>query len=110
MQVKAALGERASDLMSFAIVMLSFGSCVAYFIIVGDNFGAVLNEYVIAPLQLPKILTARQVPILLSAFIVVLPISLQRSMVSLAPASTIAVVVMTLTTGKALLRFYLHLG
>lgn len=86
--------------MSFAIVMLSFGSCVAYFIIVGDNFGGVFKEHVIERFQLPETLASRQVPILATAVGVVLPVSLQRSMVALAPASTIAVLVMTLTTGN----------
>lgn len=98
-QVRSGLGQLASEVMSWTILAFIFGSCVAYIIIVGDNFGAVVKDYIVDPLELPPILAARQVMILVLGVLVMLPISLQRSMVSLAPVSTVALAVMTLTTG-----------
>lgn len=99
MQVRSGLGQVASEIMSWTILAFIFGSCVAYIIIVGDNFGAVMKDYVVDPLQLPPIFAARQVMIIVLGVAIMLPISLQRSMVALAPVSTIALAVMTLTTG-----------
>ena len=99
MQVRSGLGQIASEIMSWTILAFIFGSCVAYIIIVGDNFGAVMMDYVVVPLNLPPILAARQVMILVLSTTIILPISMQRSMVSLAPVSTIALLVMTFTTG-----------
>jgi hypothetical protein len=102
MQVRSGLGHLASEIMSWTIFTFIFGSCVAYIIIVGDTFSAVMRDYVVEPLGWPTALASRQAAILAPAFAVMLPISLQRSMVALAPASTLALAVMMFTTGTRL--------
>lgn len=84
--------------MAWTIFLFLFGSCVAFMIIVGDTFGRVLLHYVIQPLHLPSVLARRQIMILFPALTIMLPLSLQRSMGSLATASTVAVGVMMCTT------------
>jgi solute carrier family 38 (sodium-coupled neutral amino acid transporter), member 7/8 len=105
-----ALGSRAAEVMAWTIFLFLFGGCVAFMIIVGDTFGSVLRQYVINPLKLPPILAARQVMILIPAFAIMLPLSLQRSLGSLATASTVAVGVMMFTTvviiGKCVYSMY----
>jgi solute carrier family 38 (sodium-coupled neutral amino acid transporter), member 7/8 len=98
MQVLSVLGSRASEVMAWTIFLFLFGSCVAFMIIVGDTFGMVLRHFVIEPLQLPVLLAARQFMIIIPGLTIMLPLSLQRSMGSLATASTLAVGVMVLTT------------
>jgi amino acid permease len=105
-QVRSGLGQIASEIMSWTILAFIFGSCVAYIIIVGDNFGSVIKDYIVDPLELPPILACRQVIILVLGITIMLPISLQRSMVALAPVSTVALAVISLTTG-ALPRYTL---
>jgi hypothetical protein len=97
-----ALGSRAAEVMAWTIFLFLYGSCVAFMIIVGDTFGAVLRQYVIQPLKLPPILAARQIMILIPALSIMLPLSLQRSLGSLATASTVAVGVMMFTTAVIL--------
>jgi solute carrier family 38 (sodium-coupled neutral amino acid transporter), member 7/8 len=84
--------------MAWTIFLFLFGSCVAFMIIVGDTFGRVLLHYVIQPFRLPIVLARRQIMILFPALTIMLPLSLQRSMGSLATASTVAVGVMMFTT------------
>eukprot|EP00892_Ulva_mutabilis_P010552 jgi/Ulvmu1/786/UM010_0160.1 len=108
--VKHGLGNMASQIMAWTILFFIFGSCVAYIIIVGDTFGAVWRGLVVEPMGLPPILGARALVILVPGLTVMLPISLQRSMLSLAPASTAALCVMIFTTGiivvKALCKLW----
>lgn len=99
-QVKHGLGKTASEIMAWTILFFIFGSCVAYIIIVGDTFGAVWRDLVVRPLGLPGWIGNRALVILVPALTVMLPISLQRSMLSLAPASTAALTVMMFTTGS----------
>ena len=64
----------------------------------GDTFGMVLRHFVVEPYGLPTWLAARQIMILLPALTIMLPLSMQRSMGSLATASTFAVYIMMFTT------------
>ena len=98
-QVLSVLGDKASEIMAWTIFLFLFGSCVAFMIIVGDTFGMVLRHFVIEPFDLPPVLAARQIMIVVPALTIMLPLSLQRSMGSLATASTLAVFVMMATTG-----------
>jgi solute carrier family 38 (sodium-coupled neutral amino acid transporter), member 7/8 len=98
-QVHKVLGARAAEVMAWTIFVFLFGSCVAFEIIAGDTFGAVMRHFVIGPHDsVPEWLGARQIMILLPAVTVMLPLSLLRSMGALAASSTLAVGVMAATT------------
>lgn len=109
LQVLKGLGPKYSEAMSWVILLYLFGSCVAYLIIVGDTFGPLLRHYVVHPWDLPAAFGDRRAIIVFSSTLIILPLSLQRTMGALAGVSSLAVTAMLGTTfvvvGKAVAAF-----
>ena len=102
LQVRGALGNRTATAMAITIACYLFGSCVAFMIIAADTTHALLTRWSAAALS--AALASRPAAVLLPAALIMLPLSLQRTMGALAPASTLAVFVMALTSGAIALR------
>lgn len=107
LQVKEGLGNKWhipwGAVTSLAIVLLGYGSCVAYLQIVGDNFkdigGGLITYLNSQPWWfLPPIPDTdsyqRNIPILVLAIFVALPCSLPREMKALEPIATFGVTCM----------------
>jgi amino acid permease len=92
LQVKAMAGQRSADAMATVIALYLFGSCVAFMIIAGDSTRALL-----ARSRAPTALRGRAAAVALPACLIMLPLSLQRSMGALAGTSTLAVAIMAAT-------------
>jgi amino acid permease len=88
--------------MAATISMYLFGTCVAFMIIAGDTVKLECERWLAS--TLPTWLLTRTAAVLMPAVSIMLPLSLQRTMGALAPASSLAVAVMALTCAAIALR------